>query len=90
MRLYFLFTLLLFVITCSAQDSSKPVSPKVSNQDYDDDQTFTKLEIEAVYPGGQDGWNKFLQKTLHYPVNAQNNEIQGTVQCNLLLIKKEK
>lgn len=45
----------------------------------DNDKTFTKVEIEAEYPGGQKAWLHFLNKTLRYPDDAVNNEIGGTV-----------
>ena len=44
---FFTALLVLFVFVTKAQDSSKPVPPKVSNQEYYYDQTFTKLEIES-------------------------------------------
>ncbi|MEP6746244.1 MAG: TonB family protein [Bacteroidota bacterium] len=40
---------------------------------------FTKVEFEAVYPGGNDAWPKYLFKTLKYPQKAIDKEIQGTV-----------
>ena len=43
------------------------------------DKTFTKVEIEAQYPGGDSAWGHFLQKNLRYPDDAINNEIHGTV-----------
>jgi protein TonB len=44
-----------------------------------DDRTFTKLEIEASYPGGDTAWIRFLNHTLRYPDDAVNNEIKGVV-----------
>ena len=32
--------------------------------------TFTKVEIEADYPGGQAAWIRFLNKNLHYTDDA--------------------
>jgi TonB family protein len=40
---------------------------------------FSKVETEAEYPGGQDGWRNYLFKTLRYPQVAQDKEIMGTV-----------
>jgi protein TonB len=40
---------------------------------------WTKVEIESTYPGGGPAWLRFLNKNLHYPDDAQNNEIQGVV-----------
>jgi protein TonB len=43
------------------------------------DRTFTKVMIEAWYPDGDKGWNKYLGKNLHYPDAAVDNGISGTV-----------
>ncbi len=40
---------------------------------------FTKVDVEADYPGGYQGWEDFLIKTCHYPQEAINKEIKGTV-----------
>ena len=40
---------------------------------------FTKVEFEADYPGGQQGWIKYLTSHLHYPDAAVKKNIQGTV-----------
>jgi protein TonB len=41
--------------------------------------TFTKVEIEAEYPGGQAAWLRYLNKTLRYPDKAVDKNIMGTV-----------
>ncbi|MBS1948019.1 MAG: TonB family protein [Bacteroidetes bacterium] len=40
---------------------------------------FTKVEVEAEYPGGQAAWADYLTKNLKYPQEAVNKSIQGTV-----------
>ena len=40
---------------------------------------FTKVEFEADYPGGQQGWISYLTSHLHYPDAAVKKNIQGTV-----------
>lgn len=40
---------------------------------------FTKVEIEADYPGGSQAYLRFLTKAFRYPEEAQAKEIQGTV-----------
>jgi len=40
---------------------------------------FTKVEVEADYPGGPQGWIKYLTSHLHYPDAAVKKNIQGTV-----------
>ena len=59
--------ILISVLRCSAQDSSL------------NDRTYTKVAIEASYPGGDTAWAHFLNRTLRYPDEAIGNEIKGTV-----------
>jgi len=61
-------------------------APKKDETDYD--QTFTKVEIESDYPGGAGAWARYLNKTLHYPDEAVNNEIQGQVIVQFIVDKE--
>ena len=61
-------------------------APKKDETDYD--KTFTKVEIESDYPGGAAQWARYLGKTLHYPDEAVNNEIQGTVIVQFIVDKE--
>jgi protein TonB len=45
----------------------------------EEDLPFTKVEFESTYPTGMPGWQRYLNKYLHYPDEAVNNEIQGVV-----------
>ena len=60
-------------------------APKRDETDYD--QTFTKVEIESSYPGGAAAWMRYLIKTLRYPQEAQDNEIQGAVVVQFIVDK---
>ena len=48
---------------------------------------FTKVEIEADYPGGQKGWYDYLVKNLKYPDAAVHNEVQGEVMVEFIVKK---
>ena len=69
-------------------DNGKGVveAPKKDETDYD--KTFTKVEIESDYPGGQGAWIRYLSKNLVYPQDAQDNEIQGTVVVQFIVDKE--
>jgi periplasmic protein TonB len=69
-------------------DNGKGVveAPKKDETDYD--KTFTKVEIESDYPGGQGAWIRYLSKNLAYPQDAQDNEIQGTVIVQFIVDKE--
>ena len=74
-------------ITAPPSDAGKGVveAPKKDEEDYD--KTFTKVEIESLYPGGPGAWLRYLNKNLHYPDDAINNEIQGTVVVQFIVDK---
>ena len=38
-----------------------------------------KVEVQADFPGGVNGWKAYLTKNLKYPDEAVNNEVQGEV-----------
>jgi protein TonB len=66
-------------------DAGKGVveAPKKVEEDYD--KTFTKVEIESEFPGGSAAWLRYLNKNLHYPDDAINNEIQGIVTVQFIV-----
>ena len=45
----------------------------------DDDAPFTRVEIDASFPGGMTQWARFLNKNLRYPDDAVSQGIGGTV-----------
>lgn len=74
-------------ITAPPVDAGKGIveGPKKDETDYDG--TFTKVEIESSYPTGLAGWARYLNKNLHYPDEAINNEIQGVVVVRFIVDK---
>lgn len=61
-------------------------APVKDEEDYD--KTFTKVEIDAEYPGGVSQWSRYLGKSLRYPQDAIDNEIQGTVVVQFIVDKE--
>ena len=62
------------------------VAPKVDNEDYD--KIFTKVENEAEFPGGNDAWRRYLERTLTYPESAQENGVSGTIKVSFIVDKE--
>ena len=52
-----------------------------------DDIVFTKVEVEAIYPGGQEKWLQYLLSNFKYPDEAVINEIQGEVDVRFIVDK---
>ncbi len=63
--------------------ASLSVAPK---EDYDT--VFNKVENPAEFPGGPDGWRRYLERTLQYPETAQENGIQGAVRVQFIVDKE--
>nr|MCU0404960.1 energy transducer TonB [Chitinophagaceae bacterium] len=45
------------------------------------------FEKHPSFPGGVKGWTNFLQRTLHYPDEALNRDIQGVVKVEFTVNK---
>jgi protein TonB len=58
------------------------VAPK-DTEDYD--KIFTKVENPAEFPGGLDGWRRYLERNLNYPESAQDNGTQGVVRVQFIV-----
>jgi len=85
MKLLLIILFSLPILHCAAQNPPPPAPPIVATAEDDakDDRTFTKLEVEAEYPGGDTSWHQYLVQNLHYPHKAKRRSIEGTVivQC---------
>ena len=75
------------IVAPPASDEGKGVVEAPKKEEEDWDKTFTKVEIESEYPGGAAAWQRYLLKTLRYPHEAQDNEIQGTVVVQFIVDK---
>jgi len=75
------------IVAPPVSDEGKGVveAPKKVEEDWD--KTFTKVEIESSYPGGAAAWQRYLIKTLRYPQEAQDNEIQGAIVVQFIVDK---
>jgi protein TonB len=48
---------------------------------------FALVEKESEFPGGLEGWRKFLIGNLKYPAKARKKKIQGTVVVQFIVNK---
>jgi protein TonB len=70
------------------KDDGKGVVEIPKKKDDDMDGIFTKVEIESEYPGGPPAWQRYLNKNLHYPPEALDQEIQGKVVVQFIVDKE--
>jgi periplasmic protein TonB len=75
------FFLLFFV------NSSIGQSPVTIDTASPTDKVFTKVDKQAEFPGGAQGWSEYLQKNLRYPKKAIKKNIQGVVRVQFLVDK---
>jgi protein TonB len=61
-------------------------TPRKSNRD-SSDRVFTKAQKQAYFPGGMDGWNKYLSTNLKYPQQASQYKVEGTVNVQIIVEK---
>ncbi len=71
MKKIILIALYLFSTQVNAQDSSQTVTAK------NDTAIFTKVEIDAVYPGGDGAWQHYLLRHMHYPDRCSIEKYPG-------------
>lgn len=62
-------------------------APKKKEED-DWEKTFLSVQIESEYPGGIESWRRFLIKSLRYPEEAIEKEIQGVVLVQFIVDKE--
>ncbi len=77
--MYAVKNLLLFILICCFKISNAQTTPPAhdTNTVTVDDRLFTKVEVEAEFPGGVGAWQKFLTKTLNGDVPANNGAPAG-------------
>lgn len=46
---------------------------------------FKVVDRPAEYPGGPEGWRRFLEANLRYPKKAQRRQTQGVVKVQFLI-----
>ena len=60
----------------------KYVAPVVAGKE-----VYTVVEKQPSYPGGQDGYRKFLIENIKYPEEAMKNKVMGTVYITFVVEK---
>ena len=69
------------------RNENMPQSQPVGEEE-DYDKTYTKVEIESAFPGGDGAWLRYLNRNLEYPRDAVQYRIQGTVYV-LFIVDKQ-
>ena len=65
------------VVQAPVEDKGSTVAV-VPQKDDDEGKIFTKVEVEAGFPGGDAAWRNYLQKNLNTEVPADNGAGEGT------------
>jgi protein TonB len=85
MKIILIASLLLFTVCLHAQDTAKHTI--TINTD-----SFTSVQVEARFPGGQEGWRAFLEEHIHPKVPGKHKAPPGnyTVTISFLVDKEGK
>jgi periplasmic protein TonB len=67
------------IVAPPADDAGKGIIEAPKKEEEDWTKTFVSVQIESQYPGGHPAWERFLKRNFHYPQEAMDNEVQGTV-----------
>ncbi len=51
------------------------------------DEVFTVVETDPVFPGGQEGLAKYIQENIQYPIEAKEKSITGNVLVTFIVEK---
>jgi protein TonB len=76
------FTLIFFVIALSSFGQKKPVPGPVEY-----DTIYTRPQVMASFPGGEQAWQRYVKKHLKYPRKAWWDEIESDVAVKLVIDK---
>lgn len=88
--LFFLFVMANSIYAAQNEDKTMetnnlPEPPPVKKVETDD--VLVVVEVQPMFPGGTNGMMKYLADNIRYPVEAQENGIQGRVICNYVVMK---
>ena len=64
------------VVQAPVEDNSKAV--ELPKTDDDENKIFTKVEVDAAYPGGEGAWRRYLSNNLESSVPGDNGAPAGT------------
>lgn len=79
-RLLVIIVLLIIGNQVNAQQPTEPVKVIM-------DTVYTIADAPPSYPGGNDGWNKYLKKNLKYPKKAWWEELESDVTVEFIVRK---
>ncbi len=75
----------------SSEDASVDMGDYgLEEEDNENPVPFFSLEEKPEFPGGESALLSYLAKSVHYPVIAQENDIQGTVYLSFIISKTGK
>lgn len=78
--IFLLFFQIIAIVTLHAQiDAGKPPAGI--------DSVLVHVETESYFPGGEEGWIRFLKNNLTYPAKAVRKKIEGTVVVQFIVDK---
>lgn len=79
-------TIFLFVVSSAAAQTSDTSLTKNNNVQVNTDSVYTKVDVEAQFPGGEKQWNKFVQKEVETHIREIIDDSESTGVCTIKFI----
>ena len=73
------------IATLFTLNSALAQQPDTSKLITIDAKSFKMVETPAEFPGGAEGWRKYLEQNLEYPKKAYRKNIQGAVKVQFIV-----
>jgi len=78
MYIKFAYTLIFFIVIASKANAQIDSAKNVNGSDSSEYRVFEKVEIEASFPGGDEAWRKYLERTLNAAIPVDFGSPAGT------------
>lgn len=75
------------IIVTAMPGPARPVQNSVTVNNDDGTKDFTSVNVFPEFPGGIEKWVEYLSRSIRYPAEAKNNNIQGRVIMSFVVDK---
>jgi protein TonB len=76
----------LFVVSSATAQTSDTSLTKNNNVPVNTDSVYTKVDVEAQFPGGEKKWNKFIQDKIANNIDLLVNDTRSNGTCTIKFI----
>lgn len=81
-----LLAVFLFVVSSAIAQTADTSLAKNNNIPVNTDSVYTKVDVEAQFPGGEKKWNKFIQEKIANNIDLLVNDTRSNGTCTIKFI----